>query len=215
MRRISLNGAWTADLGQGPVTALVPGCWEQLTESKVLTGPVDYKRSFVCPKVSPGGRWLLVFDAVSYYCEASINGRPVGSHEGLWDRFSFDITDALLPEGPNELTLSIEKPGYAPADRFPLREVLSGFIPDVLCTFGGIWGDVGLIETPGLLAENCTVQTDLTRGMATIAVEAPGSFRDGTIVIRLLRAGAALFEGSLASPGASTASLEIPLRGLR
>ena len=63
----------------------------------------------------------------------------------MWDNFSTDVS-GLLKNGENELTLTVWKPGYHKEDRFPLREVLSGFIPDVLCTFGGIWDDVYLLS---------------------------------------------------------------------
>lgn len=36
------------------------------------------------------------------------------------------------------------KPGYHADDPYPVRQVLSGFIPDILVAFGGIWDDVTL-----------------------------------------------------------------------
>jgi hypothetical protein len=170
MERISLNGAWQVDLGAGFVDARVPGCWETLSASKTIPGPVSWRREFVCPVLGRGRRLLACFDAVSYRCEVSVNGRPAGSHEGMWDPFRLDVTDLVNPGEPNEILLSIEKPGYAPRDRFPLREVLSGFVPDVLCTFGGIWGDVELIEAAGYLPDLVTVSTDLGRRLAAVGV---------------------------------------------
>lgn len=170
MERLSLNGAWQADLGSGFVDARVPGCWETLAASKTIAGPVTWKKEFVCPPVGGGRRLLLCFDAVSYRCEVTVNGQPAGSHEGMWDPFRIDVTDRLRPGERNEIRLAVEKPGYAPGDRFPLREVLSGFIPDVLCTFGGIWGDVELVEAAGWMPDLVTVSTDLASRRARIGI---------------------------------------------
>jgi hypothetical protein len=148
MEVTSLNGGWQADLGSGFVDAAVPGCWEQPGGSKRFTGPVVYRRAFDCPPRRAGERTWVQFDAVSYACELSVNGRPAGTHEGMWDSFRFDVTDLVRPGARNEIRLAVVKPGYSAQDRFPLRDVLSGFIPDVLCTFGGIWGDVELQQGP-------------------------------------------------------------------
>ena len=59
------------------------------------------------------------------------------------DGFDIDISGCARP-GENRLRIDVTKPGYHAQDRFPLRQVLSGFVPDVLCTFGGLWDDVAL-----------------------------------------------------------------------
>lgn len=124
----------------------VPGHIEMLKISKMFTGPVWYRKKFVLPyKERKTNRWILKFEAVSYYCDVYINGSLVGSHEGMWDRFSFDITNYVIEGMENEVEVRVIKPGYNESDRFYLRNVLSGFIPDVAYAFGGIWGNV-LIE---------------------------------------------------------------------
>ena len=45
---------------------------------------------------SPPSRQLLHFGAVDWQMEVYINSIWVGSHEGAYDSFFFDITDALL-----------------------------------------------------------------------------------------------------------------------
>ena len=192
MENLTLPEGWQIDVGHGFVDASVPGCWEQLIPSKRFAGPVTYRLSFPTPPVTPARRLLLLFDAVSYYCEASLNGRFVGSHEGMWDRFFFDVTDSLLPAGGNELRLTVWKPGYEATDRFPLREVLSGFIPDVLCTFGGIWGEVALMQTGGLMPESVRVRTELSRGRAEIGIHIAnhgGRSTEGELDLRVTRGG--------------------------
>lgn len=146
MKEFSLNGSWSCRLPDGKELEVpVPGCWDAYTEEKDIAQAVVYTRRFSVPK--EGMRYRLRFGGVSYYCDVFLNGVMIGSHEGIWDTFCLDVTQALR-NGENELRLEITKPGYREGDRFPLREVLSGFIPDVLCTFGGIWDDVTLEAAP-------------------------------------------------------------------
>jgi hypothetical protein len=158
MTSVRLEGGWQADLGAGFVDAAVPGCWEQLGGSKRFTGPVTYRRELDCPVPRDGERVSLSFGGVSYSCSVSVNGRAAGAHEGMWDGFRVDITDHVRPGARNEIRLVVEKPGYADDDRYPLRAVLSGFIPDVTCTFGGIWGDVDLEVGPAVAARKARMR---------------------------------------------------------
>lgn len=146
MNTLSLNGNWSCCLPDGrELDAAVPGCWDALVPEKDIAETVVYTKRFTVHKKQ--SHYQLFFGAVSYYCEVFLNGVPVGIHEGMWDSFRLDVTEALR-DGENELRLEVVKPGYHDSDRFPLRQVLSGFIPDVLCTFGGIWDEVRLEEAP-------------------------------------------------------------------
>ncbi len=139
--KVSLNGSWSATLADGRTMPMhVPGCWDAHIPEKDWTGPVRFETSLIAAP-EKGARCLLRFERVSYFCEVLVNGVLCGAHEGMWDAFLVDITDALR-EGENALAVLVTKPGYGEGDRFPLRQVLSGFIPDVLCTFGGIYGAV-------------------------------------------------------------------------
>lgn len=143
METISLNGLWECRLPDARTLQVrVPGCYDTYIEEKDLADEVIYRRSFYLEKKT--GFCQLCFGGVSYYCEVYVNGQPVGIHEGMWDHFRFDVSEAVQ-EGENEVRVHITKPGYKEGDRFPLREVLSGFIPDVLCTFGGIWDDCFIV----------------------------------------------------------------------
>lgn len=143
MERMNLNGTWLCRLPDHRQFAVqVPGCWDTYVPEKNIGTPVSLSREFQLSRDSER-RYFLYFGGVSYFCEVFVNGDRVGSHEGMWEHFSLDVTDSLR-DGENTLRLEITKPGYGSGDPFPVREVLSGFIPDVLCTFGGIWDDVRL-----------------------------------------------------------------------
>src|SRR5581483_4883261 len=53
-----------------------------------------YRRTFnaAMPK---GNRMLLHFGAVDWHTEVWVNGKSAGTHDGGYDPFTFDITDAL------------------------------------------------------------------------------------------------------------------------
>lgn len=145
MDRMYLNGSWECRFSDGRIrTVEVPGCWDTYVEEKDIGEEVVYKKTFACGR-RDGHFYELYFGGVSYYCQVFVNGIMTGTHEGLWDHFRIDITEAVT-DGLNCLELYIVKPGYKEEDAFPVREVLSGFIPDVLHTFGGIWDDVYLEE---------------------------------------------------------------------
>jgi len=160
---LSLNGEWQFSLGgqSGPIN--VPGAWEAQGYPDDLQGPAIYRRSVDVPETWQRSRVFLRFGAVSYYIEAFVNGQPVGTHEGLWTAFEFDVTDALHFGQPNDIELRVIKPGID-GDRFPYRDVLVGFIPYVSITFGGIWQSVELVAIRDLTWQNFHVAADWTTG---------------------------------------------------
>src|SRR5690349_6044125 len=69
-----------------------------------------YQREFELPK-KPGPsapHTRLHFGAVDYRCDVWINGRFVGSHEGGYTSFYFDVSHALNPEGRQTITVRAE-----------------------------------------------------------------------------------------------------------
>src|SRR5262245_32546029 len=109
---ISLCGTWDFRFDDQkdwrPIT--VPGCWEALDgTAKNISGPAWYRKRFDIPREYAGKRIWLRFDGVSYRCDVQVNGRDVGSHTGIWDSFSLDITDAVRAGREAELLVKVEK----------------------------------------------------------------------------------------------------------
>ena len=115
MRRehwMNLNGPWDfAAANEKPEvyekTITVPFCPESM-----LSGirahfdegtPLWYRRKVTLPETFRGGRVLLHIGAADQKAEVTVNGKNVGTHEGGYDAFSFDITDALQEE--NEILI--------------------------------------------------------------------------------------------------------------
>jgi len=193
---LNLNGPWQFEIDNGRSgearglskegialagSILVPFCPESrlsgVGHTDFLYG-VWYKRKVTLPKQA--GRTLLHFGAVDYTCRAFVNGTPVGTHNGGYVSFSFDITDALR-EGENEIAVYAE-------DDTRSRHIPSGKQCDQYASGGcsytrttGIWQTVWLEFLPenhivsvkyfpNVADTSVTVQTDL-RGSGDLTCE--------------------------------------------
>jgi hypothetical protein len=109
----SLNGLW--DYGITPFgdrdapeqfdgKILVPFCVESaLSGVKKPVQPDQalwYRREFRVPDAWASRRVLLHFGAVDWSTRVWVNGQLVGEHQGGYDPFHFDITEALVGRGP-------------------------------------------------------------------------------------------------------------------
>ncbi len=93
---------------------------------------------------------ILHFGAVDYRAEVWLNGEPVGSHEGGYLPFEFDVIN-LLHEGKNELLVRVVDP-TDDRDRypdFPFSEIPHGK-QSWYGPLGGIWQSVWLEWRPRL-----------------------------------------------------------------
>ncbi len=66
-----------------------------------------YRTVFAAAAPKKGQAVFLHFSGVDYKAQVFVNGAPVGTHEGFFAPFEFDIT-ACLREGENTLTVRVE-----------------------------------------------------------------------------------------------------------
>ena len=117
---VNLNGVW--DLRKGtpgeaydkafaydkailvpfPLESAISGIMEKSDEQCYW-----YHRKFTLPAGHDGKRWLLHFGAVDWRCEVWVNGKSVGQHEGGYDPFTFDVTDALVAGAEQDIAVYI------------------------------------------------------------------------------------------------------------
>ncbi len=142
---LSLDGEWTFSLGDQTGPIYTPGVWEAQGYERRADGPAVFRRTVFIPSDWRGRKVQLQFDGLSYHVEARVNNSSVGEHTGMWTAFAFDVTDVIRPAEDNLIELTVFKPG----GRFPLRESLAGFLPDVCIPFGGIWQPARLVAFPG------------------------------------------------------------------
>lgn len=126
----SLNGLWQfafddaekgASLGWKsghdlPERILVPFTFEAalsgIGKGKEVHEHLWYRRAFTVPPAWSGRRVLLNFGAVDWQTTVYVNGKMVGEHVGGYTPFTCDITTALKPDGPQEVTVAV----FDPAD---------------------------------------------------------------------------------------------------
>jgi beta-galactosidase/beta-glucuronidase len=69
-----------------------------------------YRKSVTIPAKLRKQNVLLHFGAVDWQTDVFVNGQKVGTHQGGYDPFSFDITGALKGSGPQEITVRVWDP---------------------------------------------------------------------------------------------------------
>ena len=149
----NLNGSWQMNGRE----VYVPSC--QFEEK------LEYSRSFVFEKVN--SKVLLHFGAADQIAEVYLNGRKLGSHEGGYLPFTFDVTDALL-EGENELRVLV----VDELDRdYPYGKQRKDHGGMWYTPMAGLWGSVWLEQVPQNYIEAIEITPDLSG--ISVAVKGP------------------------------------------
>jgi beta-galactosidase/beta-glucuronidase len=125
---VNLNGLWSYNIlpksGEAIPTSyagniLVPYAVESALSGVGKTVGKDsvlwYERNFPVPASFKNNNVLLQFGAVDWLCEVYVNGKKVGSHQGGYDPFYFDITAALNKKGPQKIAIRV----WDPSDEGP------------------------------------------------------------------------------------------------
>ncbi len=89
-----------------PIESALSGVMTNVGEAQRLW----YMRKFDIPRGWRSKRVLLNFGAVDWETTVWVNGKEVGRHQGGYDAFTFDITDALNTTGDNEMVVSVWDP---------------------------------------------------------------------------------------------------------
>jgi hypothetical protein len=129
----NLNGRWqfaAAEEGEQPPVGknlgeriLVPYPVEsQLSGIQRHEDRMWYRRTFTVPEdwhIGSGQRLRLNFGAVDWRSEVYVNGIEVADHQGGYDKFSADVTDALKPGRVQELIVGVYDPTDAAGGENP------------------------------------------------------------------------------------------------
>lgn len=88
----------------------VPGDWNtQVSELGWYEGLVWYRKrvTMSSKQLKPGKRYFVYFEGANYSKTVFLNNVELGSHEGGFSPFSFEITDQLI-EGDNSLVVAVD-----------------------------------------------------------------------------------------------------------
>ncbi len=151
----SLNGIWQFAAAPNIST---PPVNTTLAEEVLVPYPIEsalsgimrhedfmyYRRTFTVPAGWAGRNVQLNFGAVDWQSKVWINGTLMGTHEGGYDKFSYDITGALR-SGANEVIVGVWDPVDAqdiPVGKQRLNRGGIWYTP-----YSGIWQTVWLEPT--------------------------------------------------------------------
>jgi len=167
----------------------IPTNW-YLTELGDFFGTVWFQTSFTVPQSFHGKKLFIRFAAVDYYADVWLNGQYLGSHEGMFNPFEFDVTDIVDLNGENILVVKDGAPRdgtdyiqaefnadplSTPYKRHQARAInqIKGHMidamhkPGAMTSFrddgnsGGIWGDVELIARPHVYVDFVKIYTKI------------------------------------------------------
>ncbi len=160
-----LNGYWDFDIkpeGEPPSyerKILVPfppeSSLSEICESIPDGSLIHYRREFKLPEGFIKSRVILHFGAVDTICEVVLNGRHIGSHEGGYLPFSFDITDALMEENVLYVTVKDELDKCYPYGKQTKSRGGMWYTP-----VSGIWQTVWVESTPENYITALKIDTD-------------------------------------------------------
>ena len=133
---------------QGAPEMKVPGDFNsQKCELSYFEGTVWYKKQFDYI-IKKGKRLFLHFGAVNYIADVYLNGKKIGTHEGGFTPFQFEITDKIL-NGINSIIVKVNNNRKGNG--------LPSYGYDWL-NYGGITRGVNLIETNNTYISDYSVQ---------------------------------------------------------
>ncbi|MFA7287973.1 MAG: sugar-binding domain-containing protein [Melioribacteraceae bacterium] len=173
-QKISLDGDWgflknqnntiafeVASLQNGWQTIEVPSNWHLAIDNLIdYQGYAYYKKIVNINIPEEPKRIILHFDAVDYLSKLYINKKYVGSHEGGFTPFYFDITNYIM-NGENEILLSVLDPN----DSTNIEGIYYRNIPHGKQSWytqnSGIWQSVYITTEPILFIRNSHITRSL------------------------------------------------------
>ena len=199
----NLNGLWNYGITADRTTA--PDRWEgQILVPFPLESSLSgvcrtlrpeqtlwYKRQFELARPANGNRVLLHFEAVNYITVVTVNGKVLGEHQGGYDPFTFDITDALGESRAQELVVKVVNPTGEGNYSYQPRGKLSLTPGEIFYTdASGIWQTVWLETVPASYIADLVIVPDIDQQRALVTVQSGGtqaaSSQNDPVMIELL-----------------------------
>jgi beta-galactosidase/beta-glucuronidase len=216
---LNLNGPWdyavTDKESTTPVTTytgkiLVPfsyaaplsGVGKLLTENQRLW----YHRMFDVPGAWRGERVLLHFGAANWETTVYLNGKQIGVHHGDYDAFTFDVTDALKQDGPQELVVTTWDPVQTGVQ--PHGKQITGAYSCWHTAISGIWQTVWLEPVAQASIAELIMTPDIDKGVLKLTVNGRGTTTGDTVEAVATDNGKEV--GRISGPVGSELSLPVP-----
>lgn len=171
-----------------------------------------YRKSVSLVK-KPGMRYLLHFGAVDHRCECIVNGCPVGTHEGGYTPFAFDVTEAIFKLGTVESVVTIDiavrdpsEHGTQPRGKQRLERGSIWYTAQ-----SGIWQTVWMEEVPQTYIERLRVDSKDHSIIVHVDVAHPMEYEGASFSVDVFDEGELVTSASTAVDGTAHQSLEIEM----
>lgn len=190
---MNLNGVWSFAMQPKDLPAptsyqeniLVPFAVESaLSGVKKVVGKnnrVWYQRSFEVPEDWKEHRILLHFGAVDWEAVIYVNGKEAGQHQGGYDPFYFDITDLLVVDDLQQITVAVWDPtseGPQPRGKQVVSPEGIWYTPVT-----GIWQTVWLEPVPPSFISSFKNVPDIDKNNLSVKVEVNNLMRGDKIKV--------------------------------
>ena len=215
---LNLNGIWQFQPAASATEALPSG---NLSREILVPFPVEsalsgimeqhenvwYRRSFTVPTNWAGQRIILHFGAVDYKSEVFINGKSVGTHQGGYDPFSFDITDKLVGNGAQDIAVRVNDETDAKGYPRGKQTLYPGGIMYTSVT--GIWQTVWLEPVPEVSIKSIRLVPNIDNStLAFFPYLTGGTASSHQFSFKIYDNGKPIVE--IERPGRSVIALDIP-----
>jgi beta-galactosidase/beta-glucuronidase len=167
-----------------------------------------YQRNISVPASFKNSNVILQFGAVDWLCEVFVNGKKVGTHEGGYDPFSFDITSALNKKGDQQVAIRV----WDPSDDGPQPRGKQVKAPHGIwyTPVTGIWQTVWLEAVPKTYISN-TVQTpDVDKKTLLVSATVENALDGDLVLVSAWDNGQKITEQSVAANSPVTLNVENP-----
>jgi beta-mannosidase len=159
---ISLSGTWKfkpSDLGKAveDISKEDTGHWKDINvpanwylQGHDISGIAWYSKKFTLPTDIARKNINLNFSGVDYIAEIWLNGKYIGSHEGYFQPFSFDISKAVVFDKENHLMVKVNSPLEKMVEDWSLhKRYIKGIFGHHDTRPGGAWSARGQEKNTG------------------------------------------------------------------
>ncbi len=153
-----------------------------------------YERTFTVPADWGNRRIMLHFGAVDYRADVFVNGQRVGTHQGGYDPFHLDITDALDGAGEQALVVKVTDPTWAEGTPRGKQTLDPGGI--MYTPTSGIWQTVWLEPVAAGGIDDLTIVPDVEAGQVRVRVDTLGDAANRTVRVTVRDGDATIAEGA-------------------
>lgn len=183
-KQIDLSGAWqivfdpeNKGLANGwtrgrfpaePNNINVPAIWN--IEYPDAEGVGFYRKVFVLPNDWRDQVVRLYFQGASYRVEVWVNQNYVGSHEGAYTPFWFDVTGSVRFDSENELIVRVAALSKTKVVDGMMLQHAPASKQSWYYAYGGLWGNVHLETRPWVACQSVFVEPDLEHESALVDV---------------------------------------------